>query len=167
MRLALGSRSYDVTSRALVMATVAWATAAGEAVAEGADVVEVDEIDGEAEVPICVVAGDDAAVAAAVDAGAQLVRLAAPTPTAYTTCAEAGVAVVVPDGATAAALAAGLDAERIVAESVLVDVVDAPCPLAAMVVGVIGGARIVRTTSPRQARRVADVLAAVLEAGTQ
>ena len=166
MRLALGSRRYDLTSRALVMATVRRATAAGEAVAEGADVVEVDEIDGEAEVPICVAAGDDAAVVAAVVAGAQLVRLSAPTPTAYTTCADAGVAVVVPDGATAAARAAGLDAERIVPEGLVVDVVGAPCPLAAMVVGVIRGARIVRTTNPRQARRVVDVLAAVLEAGT-
>lgn len=166
MWLALGSRRYDLTSRALVMATMRRATAASEAVAEGADVVEVHEIDGEAEVPICVAARDDAGAAIAVAAGAELVRLAASTPTAYRTCADAGVAVVVPDGATAEARAAGLDAERIVPEGLIVDVVDAPCPLAAMVVGVIRGGRIVRTTNPRQARRVVDLIAAILEAGS-
>ena len=38
------------------------------------------------------------------------------------------------------------------------------CPMAATAVGVIRGARIVRTDDVRGARRVCDVLAAVMEA---
>lgn len=167
MRIAVGARCYDLTSRALVMASVPRVTAVGDAVREGADLVEATEIDGETDVPICVAAGDDRAVAAAVAAGAQLVRLSAPTSSAYRTCAAAGVAVMVPDRDIADAAAAGVDPDRIVPEGLLVDVVGAPCPLAAMVVGVIRGARIVRTADPRAARRVADVLAAVLEAGSR
>jgi hypothetical protein len=90
MHLTIGSRTYDVTTRALVMA------AAG-APAEGADL-----LDG----PI------------PEDAGA-----------------------------------------------LFVDVTGAECPTAAVAVAVIRGARLVRTADPRGARRVCDVLAAVMEAG--
>ena len=45
-----------------------------------------------------------------------------------------------------------------------VDVTGAECPTAAVAVAVIRGARLVRTADPRGARRVCDVLAAVLEA---
>ena len=45
-----------------------------------------------------------------------------------------------------------------------VDVTGAECPTAAVAVAVIRGARLVRTADPRGARRVCDVLAAVMEA---
>jgi hypothetical protein len=45
-----------------------------------------------------------------------------------------------------------------------VDVTEADCPIAAVAVAVIGGARLVRTADPRGARRVCDVLSAVMEA---
>jgi hypothetical protein len=45
-----------------------------------------------------------------------------------------------------------------------VDVTGADCPTAATAVAVIRGARLIRTADPRGARRVCDVLAAVLEA---
>ncbi|MDQ3990477.1 MAG: hypothetical protein M3291_15050, partial [Actinomycetota bacterium] len=45
-----------------------------------------------------------------------------------------------------------------------VDVTQAECPTAAVAVAVIRGARLVRTADVRGARRVCDVLAAVLEA---
>ena len=45
-----------------------------------------------------------------------------------------------------------------------VDVTDSPCPTAATAVAVIRGARLVRTGDVPGARRVCDVLAAVLEA---
>jgi hypothetical protein len=91
MHLTIGSRTYDVTTRALVIA------AAG-APAEGADLVELD----------------------------------GPLPEA--------------------------------AGALFVDVTGAECPTAAAAVAVIRGARLVRTTDPRGARRVCDVLAAVMEA---
>ncbi len=91
MHLTIGSRTYDVTTRALVIA------AAG-APAEGADLLDTD----------------------------------GPLPE------EAG--------------------------PLFVDVTNADCPTAAVAVAVIHGARLVRTADPRGARRVCDVLAAVLEA---
>ena len=91
MLLTIGSRTYDVTTRALVIA------AAGTAV-EGADLVEDD----------------------------------GPLPEA--------------------------------AGPLFVDVTGAQCPMAATAVAVIRGARLVRTADARGARRVCDVLAAVLEA---
>ncbi len=50
------------------------------------------------------------------------------------------------------------------ARPLLVDVTDAGCPTAAVAVAVIRGARLIRTADPRGARRVCDVLAAVMEA---
>ena len=106
MLLTLGSRTYDVTTRALVIA------AAGTA-AEGADLLEV----------------------------------AGPQPLYVVAANEAGgqPALIVPD-------------------TLFVDVAGADCPTAATAVAVIRGARLVRTTDVRGARRVCDVLAAVLEA---
>ena len=68
---------------------------------------------------------------------------------------------------------AGIPADRIVvaggathgAYPVLVDVTGAPSPTAATAVAVVRGARIVRTGDVRGARRVCDVLAAVMGAG--
>ena len=91
MLFTVGARTYDLTTRALVVA------AAG-APAEGADLVEVD----------------------------------GPLPV---------------DG-----------------HPLFVDVTDAECPTAAVAVAVIRGARLVRTADVRGARRVCDVLAAILEA---
>ncbi len=78
--------------------------------------------------------------------------------------AEAGVAVLVPAGASAGAKAAGFPPERVVPDTLLLDVTAEDFPVAATAVGVIRGARIVRTADVRGARRVCDVLAAVLEA---
>lgn len=50
------------------------------------------------------------------------------------------------------------------AAPLFVDVTDADCPTAAVAVAVIRGARLVRTADVRGARRVCDVLAAVMEA---
>ena len=106
MLVTLGSRTYDVTTRALVIA------AAGAA-ADGADLVEV----------------------------------AGPQPLYVTPVDEAGgePALIVPD-------------------RLFADVTGADCPTAATAVAVIRGARLVRTADVRGARRVCDVLAAVLEA---
>jgi hypothetical protein len=90
MHLTIGPRTYDLTTRALVIA------AAG-APAEGADLFDDDPL---------------------------------------------------PDGAG----------------PLFVDVTGAECPTAATAVAVIRGARLIRTADPRGARRVCDVLAAVLEA---
>jgi competence protein ComEC len=169
MRLRLGSHTYDLASRALVMGSVERASSAATAaaIADGADIVEVVDIDGPAAVPVCATAGDDAAVGAALERGARLLRLGAPTAAAYRMCAAAGAAVVVPDASDAAAgeaRAAGLAPDLILPDTVLLDVTGACCPLAAAVVGVIGGAGIVRTHDVRAARRVCDVLAAIRSA---
>ena len=91
MLFTLGSRTYDLTTRALVIA------AAG-APAEGADLTEVD---------------------------------------------------------------GPLPVDR---HPLFVDVTEAECPTAAVAVAIIRGARLVRTADARGARRVCDVLAAVMEA---
>ncbi len=138
MRLTLGSRTFDLTTRALVLG-----------VGSPDDVVDlVDE------------GGLDRALAA----GAALVRLQQPTPALLERCAAAGVAVVLPSGAAGEAAAVGLPPDRVVVESLLLDVSAEPCPTAATAAGVLRGARIVRTADVRGARRVCDVLAAVLEA---
>jgi dihydropteroate synthase len=51
-----------------------------------------------------------------------------------------------------------------VLDPLLLDVTSEACPAAATAAGVIRGARIVRTGDVRAARRVCDVLAAVMEA---
>ena len=51
-----------------------------------------------------------------------------------------------------------------VARPLFVDVTGAEWPAAAVAVAVIRGARLIRTSDPRGARRVCDVLAAVMEA---
>jgi hypothetical protein len=129
MRLLLGSRSYDLDTRALVI---------GLEDAPGADLVE-GAPEGFA------TATDESELDAALAAGACLVRLTAPTAAQLRRCEEAGVAVV--------------------DERLFLDVAGEPCPLPAVAAGVVSGARIVRTTDVRAARRVADVIAAILEAG--
>jgi hypothetical protein len=106
MLLTLGSRTYDVTTRSLVIA------AAGTA-PDGADLVEVAGPD-----PLYVAPADEA----------------------------------------------GGEPTLIVRDTLFVDVAGADCPTAAVAVAVIRGARVVRTADVRGARRVCDVLAAVLEA---
>jgi hypothetical protein len=81
VRLALGSASFDVADRALVVAVVAAgpadavADAAARAVTDGADVVElpVDQVGLPVAVPVAARTDDVAAALAAVDAGAALV----------------------------------------------------------------------------------------------
>ncbi len=124
MRLTLGSRTYDLTTRAVV--------------------VGVSEL---SEVP-----------------GPGLVRLRSPTAATLAQCAAAGAAVIVPPETVDAARAAGLTEDRIVPDALLVDVTGADCPMAATAVSVIRGARIVCTADVRGARRICDVLAAVMEA---
>jgi hypothetical protein len=153
MHLTIGSTSYDLTTRALVIAV--------GRVTEGADLVELDDGVGPAPLPVYAIAADDAGVGRALSAGAGLVRLTAPSAGALALCAAAGATVVVPAGTGAGA---GLPPDRVVPDSLLVDVTRHQHPVAATAVGVIRGARLVRTAEPRGARRVCDVLAAVLEA---
>ena len=160
MRLTLGSRSYDLRTRALVMGV---AGSPEELAAQGADIVELAE-PARAERPVCVRARDDDGVRRALAAGVDLLHLPEPTPASLALCAEAGVAVLVPPGASAEAAAAGLPPERVVVDALLLDVTSADLPAVPTAVGVIQGARIVRTADVPGARRVCDVLAAVLEA---
>lgn len=159
MRLTVGPRSYDLTTRCLVIGV---GGAPEEMVAHGADVIEVE--DGAAPAPVYTSAPDEGGVGRALSAGAGLVRLTRPTAGELALCAAAGAAVLVPAGAAGAAQAAGLPPDRIAPDSLLVDVTGAPCPVAATAAGVIRGARIVRTADVRGSRRVCDVLSAVLEA---
>ena len=161
MRLTLGSRSYDLTSRALVLGALG---APGDPIAEGADMVEPGHPGRWGRVPVCATAGDAPGLERALAAHATLVRLPAPTEASLHRCAEAGVAVLVPSAAVTDAGAAGIPADRIVDDTLWLDVTGEPCPVAATAVGVIRGARIVRTAQVRAARRICDVLAAVLEA---
>ncbi|CAA9224310.1 MAG: hypothetical protein AVDCRST_MAG10-835 [uncultured Acidimicrobiales bacterium] len=156
MRLTLGSRSYDLRTRALVMAV------AGSP-REGADIVHMVE-PGPAELPVCVTACDEDGVRRALAAGVDLLHLSEPTPASLSLCADAATAVLVPPAAAADAAAAGLPPERIVVDALLLDVTTADLPAVVTAVGVIQGARIVRTADVAGARRVCDVLAAVLEA---
>jgi hypothetical protein len=158
MRLTLGSRHYDLASRALVLGVDGRPE---DLVREGADLLEVAGYGR----PVCVAASGDATVAPALEQGAVLVRLSAPTRTALEACAAAGAAVIVPaESAGAAAAAAGLPPDRVVPERLLLDVTGSACAVAATAVGVVTGARIVRTADVRGARRICDVLAAVMEA---
>jgi hypothetical protein len=161
MHLALGSRHYDLATRALVLGALGPPDAM---VRQGADLVEACAGFGTASVPICAVALDEAEIDAAVAAGADIIRLPDPTPASLRRCAAAGVAVIVPAPAVDGAYAAGLPPERVVAEPLLLDVTAHDSPVAATAVGVIRGARIVRTADVRGARRICDVLAAILEA---
>lgn len=140
MRLALGSRTFDLDRTALVV---------GLLDEPGADL--VDGAPGG-----FATASDEAGLARALATGACLIRLPVPTPDLLRRCAAAGASVVVP--------AAAVD-DRTVPDSLFLDVADDPCPLAAVVAGVVGGARIVRTRHVQVARRVCDVLAAVWTAG--
>lgn len=158
MWLTLGSRAYDLTDRALVMGV---GGVPADMVAEGADIVELDRVDERPTVPACVVADGVGAAQAALASGADLVRLPSPGPAELRLCAQAGVAVVVPDESAEAAAAAGFAPDRVVVSSLVLDVVGDPCPLGVTVAGILRGARIVRTDHVRVARRVRDVLAAV------
>lgn len=157
MRLTVGSNSYDLTTRSVVIGV---GGVPEEMVAEGADVVEVD--DGPA--PVYTTVSDDGGLGRALAAGAALVRLIDPTAGGLALCAAAGASVLIPGGAAGDAGAAGLPPDRIAVDTLLVDVTGAAVPMAATAAGVIKGARIVRTTDVRGARRVCDVLAAVMEA---
>lgn len=161
MRLTVGSRSYDLLTRALVMGV---AGPPQDLVDQGADIVELAYPHQRMPVPVCVAACDDELVRRALSAGAALLHLRKPTLSSLTMCAEAGAAVLVPPAASAGARAAGLPPERIIADTLLVDVTAEEFPVVATAVGVIRGARIVRTADVPGARRVCDVLAAVLEA---
>ena len=161
MRLTLGSHRYDLTTRALVMGVL---DAPGVLVDQGADLVELAVPDRPVAVPVCVPAADEAAVELALAAGASLVHLPWASAEMLVRCAEGGAAVIVPTAAADDAAAAGLTPDRIVPESRMLDVTGEECPAAATAVGVIRGARIVRTADVRGARRVCDVLAAVMEA---
>jgi hypothetical protein len=164
MRLTLGSRTYDLATRALVLGT-------GERAADlGADMVELTGAGSPQSrratpVPVFAVVADDPALARALAAGAELVRLLHPTAAGYRACAAAAVAVSVPAGRTAEAAAAGLPPDRLVPDALFLDVTGVACPLAATVAGVLRGARLVRTDDVVAARRVCDVLAAIAGAG--
>lgn len=161
MRLTLGPRSYDLTTRALVMGVLG---APGDLVDQGADIVEMDLPDRPVPVPVCVLAGDEAAVDLALAGGATLIRLPSPDAATLARCAAGGAAVIVPAACADEAAASGLTPDRIVPDARLVDVTGSDSPAAAAAVGVVRGARIVRTADVRGARRVCDVLAAVMEA---
>ena len=161
MRLTLGSHGYDITTRSVVVGV---GGVAEEMVADGADLIEVSAGAGPAPAPVYTTASDEGDLGRALSAGAALVRLTDPTAGGLALCAAAGAAVLVPAGAARDAEAAGLPPDRIAVESLLVDVTGADVPVAATAAGVIRGARIVRTTDVRGARRVCDVLAAVMEA---
>ncbi|MGH9263515.1 MAG: hypothetical protein ACRD1D_02370 [Acidimicrobiales bacterium] len=162
MRLTLGSRTHDLTHRALVLGVPG---SARELLELGADMVEPDRPGPWGALPVYATAVDEPALEQALAAHAVLVRLPAPTAASLRRSAGSAVAVLVPAGTVDEARAAGLAPDRIVPDSLLLDVTEAPCPVAATAVGVIRGARIVRTADVRGARRICDVLAAVLEAG--
>lgn len=176
MRLSLGSRSYDLTGRALVMGTVRGAGSVAGAGRDGADIVEVGDagaLSGAGLAVICLAPADDRGLEAGLAAGVAMVRLGpGASGAAYAACARAGVTVVVVGAARAAAAeAAGVGPDRIVVEQggagpypVLVDVTGSPCPVAATAVAVVKGARMIRTAEVRGARRTCDVLAAVMGA---
>jgi hypothetical protein len=159
MRLTLGSRSYDLTTRSVVIGV---GGVPEEMVAEGADVIEVD--DGPAPAPVYTTASDEGDLGRALSAGAVLVRLTDPTAAELGLCMAAGASVLVPAGAAGDAEAAGLPPDRIAVDALFLDVTAADFPAAATAAGFIRGARLMRTTDVRSVRRVCDVLAAVLEA---
>ena len=159
--ITLGSSSYDLRTRALVMGV---GGSPQDVVDQGADMVELTYPHEQMPVPVCATASDDDRVRRALSAGAALLHLPEQTPSSLAMCAEAGVAVLVPAGASAGATAAGLAAERIIPDTLLLDVTAEDFPVVATAVGVIRGGRIVRTADVRGARRVCDVLAAVFEA---
>lgn len=161
MHLTLGHRRYDLRTRALVMGAL---RPPDELVAQGADILELEGPYGAMPLPVCVPAPDEASVATALSGGADLIRLLQPRRQSLDLCAAAGVTVLVADSAVEEAAAAGLPPERIIGASLLLDVTGEHCPVAATAVGVIKGARVVRTDDVRAARRICDVLAAVLEA---
>ena len=148
MRISVGSRTYDLTTRALVVGPHG---PGDELVDQGADLVAVScgsvTVPGYSTVP-----------------GPGLVRLPAPTADLLRQSAEAGATVIVPAASVDAAAAAGLPPDRIVPDTLFLDVTTSDCVVAATAVGVVRGARIVLTTDVRGARRICDVLAAVLEA---
>jgi hypothetical protein len=159
--ITFGSRTYDLGARALVVGV---GGSPQDLIEQGADMVELTSPQEHVPVPVWVTAGDDDLVRRALSAGAALLHLPRPTPSSLAMCAEAGAAVLVPAGAAAGATAAGLPPERVVPDTLLLDVTAEDFSVAATAVGVIRGARIVRTADVRGARRVCDVLAAVLEA---
>ncbi|HVM06793.1 MAG TPA: dihydropteroate synthase [Acidimicrobiales bacterium] len=208
MLLCLGSRAFDLRSRALVIGVVEASRVerAGALVADGADALVVDRGDGPVvdggdglvaavevlaaahEAPVGVASTSAGVAVAAFEAGAAFAedRLGSAGPDWLAAAAGAGATVVlaVPGAAGAAALdaraaqaeAAGIRPERIALDPgfpfpgagragrpLVLDLGPRP-GLATACVGVALGYRVVRTTDVRAARRVADAVAAVLEA---
>ena len=201
MLLCLGSRAFDLGSRALVIGVVEASefAQAGRLVADGADALVVDGGDGvvravvvqavraltaAVEVPVGVRVASAGVAAAAFDAGAAFAedRTGSAGPDWLAAAAGAGATVVlaVRGDAVAArpaeAEASGIPAERIALDPgfplpgviggrypLVLDLVARPT-LAAACAGLALGYRVARTTDVRTARRVADAVAAVLEA---
>ncbi|MGH9222772.1 MAG: hypothetical protein ACRD2W_02980 [Acidimicrobiales bacterium] len=182
MRFTLGGRRYDLTTRSLVIGRASDPQTARRLVDDGADVIEVADPDLVAafvaafaavhdvhDVPVAIASAQLDAVRAAYQAGAVLG--ACPDPAFLALSAEAGAAVLTPDPTPARA--AGIPADRIAVEwpagarpaathphATLVTTDD----LGATALAVTNGARLIRTANVKAARRVADVLAAILEA---
>lgn len=135
MHLTLGERTYDVTTRALVVAVVGLdGLGSAPPRPDGADIVELD-----------VPAGTRAVTVA--NAVAALAKLAG---------VPVAIATNDPDLRRAAVDAGSVGALGR-------EAVTANTP-AAVAVAVLNGCRLIRTTDVRGARRVVDVLAAVMEA---
>lgn len=205
--LRLGSRAFDVRTRALVTAVVdaapdGLAARAGALVAAGADVLVVEGGDGVVkavevlmgvvDIPVGVATPAADLVDAALEAGATLAedRTGEAGQEWLAAAARAGAAVALacltpsPGGRLDAALrarAAEAQAAGVAPDRIAVDpgAVIRPAPrvgyplvldagkgsaLAAASVGIALGYRVVRTADVRVARRVADAVAAVLEA---
>jgi len=175
MRLSLGTRSYDLAVRALVMGSVDDEHDIAGAVGDGADIVEVAGLRTwpEVDVAVCVAPPDDEGLRSSLAAGASVLDAPADVSDAWLRCCAATkAAVIVSTSQLAAVHAAGVAGDRIVVRDgdvdgpypVLVDVSMSPWPVAAAAVAVVQGARIVRVGADdvRGARRVCDTLAAVM-----
>lgn len=231
MRLALGPRSFDITTRALVVAVLGEVAGddllerAERSCSQRADILElrVDEDAAVAstvgslisgfDVPVCVTTDCPGALAAAIAAGAAMVRPGAGYPGAplLAVAVEAGTTLALSAAAGGddlgpcadlVALARCCEEAGVPSSHIVLDAGSAPrararivalgypvmagapanpsatdpsamvpasaamadIALADIALAVIGGCRLVRTVDVRQARRVIDVVAAILEA---
>jgi hypothetical protein len=175
VRVALGSYEFDVTRRALVVGPVVGPDSVDVAehlVAAGADALELDAVGADVarvrarlDVPIVVRFGDTESLRSALAAGASaaVVPGGSADPEQLELIVAAAASVVIDPGALATVTAlerAGLPPSRIVSAAIT-DPGSGPGPVAA---AITAGVRVVRTTDVRTARRVADVLAAVMAA---
>jgi len=176
MRLCLGTRSYGLAARALVVGSVDNERDIAGVVADGADIVEVAGLrtGPEVDVAVCVAPPDDEVLRVSLVAGASVVDVPVDASDAWLRCCAATkAALIVSPSQLAAVHAAGVAADRIVVRDgdvdglypVLVDVSMSPWPVAAAAVAVIQGARIVRAGAGdvRAVRRVCDTLAVVMD----